>query len=315
MRRSITLAALILLGPLVPVAGVAGDDKPAAGKPPAGRPVPLTKSGTVLLDKAGRRVILKTKVVLREGALEMLLCRKGTKEHESILALDAPAFVVHTALLAVGAEPGQPVRFTPEYQPPRGQKIDIFLQWTDAQGKPHRVPAHTWVRSATRRFFVAKLDELPAGLTLPKETELRYDAKHDELLWYGTMTEKQRDELLALSQDEEYRRAIRSLFDQGRIREMKADWVFAGSGYYVEKDDQGKERRYYLAEDGDVICVANFPSAMIDVDVESSASGSENLLYEAYTERIPPTDTEVTVELVPVFDKKTPPKKENEKGE
>ena len=78
---------------------------------------------------------------------------------------------------------------------------------------------------------------------------------------------------------------------------MKANWVFAGSGFTKEN--------YYLAEDGDVICVANFPTATLDLAAKSSSQGNSNLLYEAYTERIPPRGTAVTIELIPVKKKKT----------
>src|SRR6516165_6723375 len=85
--------------------------------------VALNKNATVLLDKRGNRVLLKTHVALREGALEMLCCPKGTKEHESILSLDAKAYVIHTARLALDAKPGKPVHVDAEYHPPTGQKI------------------------------------------------------------------------------------------------------------------------------------------------------------------------------------------------
>ena len=266
--------------------------------------IPLTKSETVLLDRKGKRILLKTKVVLREGMLEMLVCKKQTKEHESILAVDAPAFVIHSGLLAIGAKPGAPVSYVDgEIKPPTGQRIDVFLQWTDEEGKLHREPAQNWIRHVTHRYYVEKLKSPPPDFAIPEKSDLRYDARHKELIWYGPMSEKQRDEFLTYSKDKEYQQAIRKVFEQGRSRPMKAHWVFAGSTFYVEPDEQGREVRHYQAEGGDVVCVANFPSAMLDVSIESSATGEQNLLFEAWTERIPPVETEVTVELVPVFEK------------
>jgi hypothetical protein len=81
---------------------------------------------------------------------------------------------------------------------------------------------------------------------------------------------------------------------------MNADWVFAGS-LFVKDETEGK--RVYLAESGDVICVANFPSAMIDVAMRSSAEGQNNLMFEAWTERIPPVGTPVRIEITPVENK------------
>jgi hypothetical protein len=250
--------------------------------------------------------LLKAKVVFRDGLLEMLCCLKQTKEHESILSVDAKAYVIHTGLLALGAQPGKPVQFDPEFQPPTGQKIDIFLQWTDQQGKLHRDTAQSWVRHAIRRFYVVKMESLPEGLVLPEKSELRFDKKHQELTWYGPMSDRQRDEFLKLSGNKAFRQAVQSFFEDSQPREMKADWVFAGSGVYV---DEKTGEKFYQAEGGDLICVANFPTAMIDVAMQSSATGEESLLFEAYTERLPPEGTDVLIELVPVF------KKPAEKGE
>ena len=71
-----------------------------------GKLIPLNKQHTVLLDRAGNKLLLRAKVVLRDGILEMLCCPKQTKEHESILAVDAKAFIIHAGLLALGAKPG-----------------------------------------------------------------------------------------------------------------------------------------------------------------------------------------------------------------
>jgi hypothetical protein len=269
------------------------------GTPAADGTIPLNKNSTVLIDKQRKRVLLKAHVALREGTLEQLCCLKQTKEHESILSLDAKAYAVHAALLAIGAKSGTPVRFNPDYVAPTGQTIEIFLSWTDEKGKALRVPAHHWVRNATRRFWGYKLDSYPKGLKLPKNDELRYDQKLKELSWYGPMTARQKDEYLALSSHPDYRKGIEYFFDQSKFREMQARWVFAGSGFFKD-EDTGKE--YYLAEDGDLICVANFPGATIDVAIESSAQG-DNLMFEAWTERIPPRETPVTIELIPNFEK------------
>lgn len=259
--------------------------------------VPLNKQETVLLDKAGNRLLLKTTVVLREGLLEMLCCRTQSKEHESILAVDADARIIHGGLLALNARPGHPVKFVPEFQPPEGQKIDIFLQWTDERGKLNRVPAQNWIRGSVNRYYVKNLKSLPSDLKIPEELELRWDEKHRELYWYGPMTPEQRDRMVNLSRDEQYREAIRSFFQQSQPRQMQARWVFAGSFFEV---DEQTGQQFYMAEGGDYICVANFPTAMIDIAMDSTASGESNLLFETYTERIPPLETQVVVELIPV---------------
>lgn len=81
---------------------------------------------------------------------------------------------------------------------------------------------------------------------------------------------------------------------------LKYPWVFGGSGFWVDPQDN---KRHYQAEDGDLICISNFPSAMLDVPVESSAANS-SLLFEAFTDNIPPEKTKVLIFLKPKLDKK-----------
>jgi hypothetical protein len=76
---------------------------------------------------------------------------------------------------------------------------------------------------------------------------------------------------------------------------MEHSWVFAGSAFSI---DQFNGRRYYLADGGDFICVSNFPTAMLDLPIESSSANAE-LQFEAFTERIPDEGTPVTLILTP----------------
>jgi hypothetical protein len=272
----------------------------------AKEPVSLNKEGTVLLDAKAKKLIINSEIALREGMLEMLLCKRQTKEHESILAFEGKAYIVHAGLVALGIDPGKPVTFDPEYVAPQGPKLKIDVVWKDKDGKEHREDARQWIRYAIHRFFGEPLAKLPAGLTLPKDSELRYDDVNKELSWYGPMSKKQRDDLLALSDDAPYQAAIRSFFKRSQERPMNADWVFAGSAFV---QDEASGHRIYLAESGDVICVANFPSAMIDIAMKSSSEGQENLMFEAWTEHLPPIGTPVRLEITPVAKKPDGPAK------
>ena len=278
----------------------AGKDKPSTkGAESKGEPTPLNKSGTVQIDLNTKRLLVKSEVVMREGLLEMLVCLKQTKEHESLLSVDAKAQVIHAGLVALGAEVGSPAKFVPEYKAATGQQIDIFFSWTDADGKLHRDAAQTWVRHATRRYFVEKLDPPPKGFAVPADSDLKWDEKHKEILWYGPMNEAQRDALLKISKETAFQKAIKSIFTLTQTRQMDAQWVFAGSGFTT---DANTGEKFYLAEAGDLICVANFTTATLDLAIESSAT-NDTLMFEAYTEHIPPVGTKVTMELVPVFKK------------
>lgn len=79
-------------------------------------------------------------------------------------------------------------------------------------------------------------------------------------------------------------------------RAMPYPWVFGGSKL-LKDAETGKE--FYLADgEGDLICVSNFPSAVLDIPVQSTDANA-NLLFEAFTEHIPPVGTAVTLLLKP----------------
>ncbi len=78
----------------------------------------------------------------------------------------------------------------------------------------------------------------------------------------------------------------------GTKKAMPWDWVFAGSKIY--KDDEGKE--HYLGDSGELISVSNFTTSTLDVSVKSDQSNS-NLMFEAFTERIPSKNTPVRLVL------------------
>lgn len=203
----------------------------------------LSPEHDVWIDAKNRRVVLRGGVCLREGPVELFACihqwvadknapggktRRGTKEYESVLTINTTAALVHTALLAVGAQEGDPVEFAPEYKPATGSEIQVMLHWTSA-GAPKQAPAQQWLRNTKTRQAMAN------------------------------------------------------------------PWVFAGSRFVVNEETN---QRQYLGEDGNLICVSNFSDAVLDVPVPSTAANSA-LLFEAFTENIPPLGTPVTIVLTP----------------
>jgi hypothetical protein len=187
----------------------------------------------VLPDKK-RRVLISGEICLREGPLELFLCRKQTKEHEAIVTADVDAREVHKALILAGAEAGSPVRFAPKYRPASGTRIKVFVQYKD-RDKLKTVPAQSWVKD--------------------------------------TKTGKALD----------------------------SDWVFAGSQFVNNPLDPDK--KHYLANDGDVICVSNFETALLDLPIKSPKENADRF-FTAFTERVPPLETKVVVVLEPILNTK-----------
>ena len=64
-----------------------------------------------------------------------------------MLAVNVKPRIIHAGLLAVGAKPGHPARFQPEFSPPTGTEIAIEVRWKDRQGKVQSARAQDWVRN------------------------------------------------------------------------------------------------------------------------------------------------------------------------
>ena len=70
------------------------------------------------------------------------------------------------------------------------------------------------------------------------------------------------------------------------------------TGKYDRLDDTTK--KLYLANQGDIVCVCNMETAMLDLPVPSPKA-FEDRAYDADTEKIPPigTDVEIILEVMP----------------
>ena len=156
MRRLFTTStlALFLLGCVPPAddPSSAGPGQPSGTQASAEKPasiskVPVGKNITLEVQGNKRRAVVEASVCLREGMLEEFLCRKYTKEHESILAADIDARDLHKALVLTGVEPGSPAVFDPEFKPATGPHIKVSVRY-EKDGKSITVPAQDWIRDA-----------------------------------------------------------------------------------------------------------------------------------------------------------------------
>lgn len=98
-----------------------------------------------------KRVLFVAEVCLREGQLEVLVCKKNTKEHESIVRTEVDARLIHAALMAAGGKPGSPVKFVnketgePDYKPATGTKVAVRVAYAKG-GKLYDHPAQEWIK-------------------------------------------------------------------------------------------------------------------------------------------------------------------------
>jgi len=230
-----------------------------------------------------------------------------------------PRIALAVACLAAGADPGlstaaPPAAERPEPSPDRHPDLRRLSRteevWIDARGQRVVVGGEVVLDRGAIEVFAC-----PAG-TKEHEAIVATRAKaqlvHVGLLAIGLEPGH------PVGFDPEYTPAagpavevrVRWRDEAGEAREVRAgewirntktgaaldlDFVFAGSMFWTDPLD-GKE--YYQADGGDMICVSNFPTALLDLPIESSQA-NEALLFEVFEGRVPPRGTDVDLILAP----------------
>lgn len=119
---------------------VAQDAKPQAGK--------VGKLPFVAFDAKRKQVRVECEALGVEAPLEFFCVRNGGSEHESVLRTPAKPSDIHTALLAIGLQPGKPLSYSEaanKWVPPQGPPLNIHLEW-EKDGKTVNVPAYRTMR-------------------------------------------------------------------------------------------------------------------------------------------------------------------------
>ena len=180
-----------------------------------------------------------------------------------------------------------------------GLWIDITRKWVIVDGS-------VCLREGPLEMFMcpAQTKEHESVITTPIDAE----AVHTSLLAIGAKTGR------PVQFQPEYKRVTGSVIDivvvwvgendkinaslaqdwikKGNTRKtMQYAWVFGGSGYW--KNPNTNEKIYY-GNDGSLVCLSNFPTATMDLPVESSNSNAARL-YFANTSRIAPLKTPVRI--------------------
>jgi len=136
--------ATVLAAAFVFFSVVRAERAPASAPATASAPA----STAAVIKWPGLQVDLKKKIIrlsgrfsLEEGVVELIACRKGTKDYESLLALDAEPHKFHAALLLIGLEPGG---YVAKNNVPRGGKAKLLVRFK-RDGKEFSVPPERFV--------------------------------------------------------------------------------------------------------------------------------------------------------------------------
>ncbi len=129
-----------------------GDDQTAASQ--------NVKLPGLVVDLQKRCVDITGTICLDKGMLELIACTRDSKEHESIVAIQAKPMHIHMGLLLLGVKPGHPAMRRPINEqktqwvdiPPKGDPVDVFLVFKDEAGGMKAHPISD---------FVARIEDHP----------------------------------------------------------------------------------------------------------------------------------------------------------
>jgi hypothetical protein len=142
-----------------------GDEPGPVNKPAPAEPAAATALEAALknlnlpgvkINLPERCVDVESSVCLDEGSLELIACTKDSKEHESIVVVAAKPKHIHTALLLLGAQPGNPAMRKPINDegtrwidlPPKGDPVGVYLVFKDEKGKVVEHPISDFIASS-----------------------------------------------------------------------------------------------------------------------------------------------------------------------
>lgn len=127
-----------------------------AGDPARGQPATAPAAGDKIGKLPGvefnvprRQVRVACEALAVDAPLEFFLCRAGTAEHESLLRTEAKPSDVHTALLAIGVKPGEPLTYlekAEKWLAPHGPPLHVTVEFQDAAGTVATYPAYRWLQ-------------------------------------------------------------------------------------------------------------------------------------------------------------------------
>lgn len=172
--RAVLTMFFVVLGAAESSSGVLSTDRPGAagGATNAALQAALEKLKLpgVTINVQERCVDVEGSVCLHRGALELVACTKGTKEHESIVAIEAKPMHLHAALLLLGAKPGSPAtrqQLGDQAErwfevPPSGGPVDVFLVLKDNEGKLVEHPISDFIAPSAKRSGHSASPDKPA---------------------------------------------------------------------------------------------------------------------------------------------------------
>src|SRR5688572_27674787 len=170
MRAALLLvAAIAMTGPII---SCTAQDRPGLPPPAISKTTTTTTTQASVgrfpfleVDARARQVRVECEALNVENPLEFFLCLAGTVEHEAVLRSKVRPSHLHAALLMLGLEPGEPVRFSEsakKWLPPHGPPLQISVQF-EKDGQSVTLPAYRLMRDVKTKREMPVMTWIFAG--------------------------------------------------------------------------------------------------------------------------------------------------------
>ena len=128
----------------IPTDSLATEADPAA-------PVVLRPFAGIVVRPDEATVEIQAWTCLEAGWLEQVACSPNSREHESLVVVEAKPSEVHAALLLAGFEPGSPgtwsyVDDALNFTQPTGDRLDVLVRYEDRAGDVLLEPINAWIQ-------------------------------------------------------------------------------------------------------------------------------------------------------------------------
>jgi hypothetical protein len=174
------LAVALLTGASASRAQDAAVPADAAGAPAATLAAATQPRGFpgLTIDAAKRQVRMDCQTLAIEAPLEFFCVLNGTNEHESVLRSPVKPSHLHAALLMLGLQPGEPVKYseaTEKWTPPHGPPLHLSLEF-EKDGRLQRYPAYRLMRNVATKKPMPPMTWIFAGSRLLEDNSYAADA-------------------------------------------------------------------------------------------------------------------------------------------
>lgn len=119
----------------------------------------------ITIDRAAKQIRLDCETLDITAPLEFLCVVNGTNEYESLLRSPVRPSNLHAALLMLGLQPGQPLKYSESLKkwiPPQGPPLHLTIEFVK-NGKPQSYPAYRLMRDVKTKKPMPPMTWIFAG--------------------------------------------------------------------------------------------------------------------------------------------------------